>query len=37
VLTTPDLWHGITYHQDKADFEQAVQELKNKGVYPQDF
>ena len=37
VLTTPDLWHGITYHQDKADFEQAVQELKNEGVYPQDF
>ena len=37
VLTTPDLWHGITYHQDKANFEQAVQELKNKGVYPQDF
>ena len=37
VLTTPDLWHGITYHQDKADFEQAVQERKNKGVYPQDF
>ena len=36
VLTTPDLWHGITYHQDKANFEQAVQELKNKGVYPQD-
>ena len=32
VLTTPDLWHGITYHQDKADFEPAVQELKNKGV-----
>ena len=37
VLTTLDLWHGITYHQDKANFEQAVQELKNKGVYPQDF
>lgn len=37
VLTTPDIWHGITYQQDKADFEQAVQELKNKGVYPQDF
>ncbi len=37
VLPTHDQWHGITYHEDKEDFSKAVQQLKDDGVYPQDF
>ena len=36
VLRSEDRWYGVTYHEDKAFVEQAVRELKAKGVYPQE-
>lgn len=35
VLHSPDRWYGVTYHEDKAFVEQAVRDLKAKGVYPE--
>ena len=36
VLRSEDRWYGVTYHEDKAFVEQAIRELKAKGVYPQE-
>lgn len=37
VLTSPDVWHGVTYAEDKPDVVKAMQELKNQGLYPEEF
>ena len=37
VLTTHDVWHGVTYAEDKRDVMEAMQELKEQGVYPEEF
>ncbi|NCA98502.1 MAG: nucleotidyltransferase [Clostridia bacterium] len=35
VLSTPDLWHGMTYPEDKALIAEAMQAMKDKGLYPE--
>ena len=37
VLTTHDVWHGVTYAEDKQGVVDAMQDLKDKGVYPEEF
>ena len=37
VIENEDVWHGVTYKEDKADVVEAFKELQNKGVYPQSF
>ena len=34
VLRTPDRWHGVTYHEDKAEVVTCMKELVATGVYP---
>ncbi len=34
VLTVHDVWHGVTYSQDKEDVVEAMRKLKEDGVYP---
>lgn len=34
VLPTPDVWHGVTYKEDKPQVMAAIGELKSKGLYP---
>ncbi len=34
VLKSADKWYGVTYKEDKPVVEQAVQEMKEKGIYP---
>ena len=35
VLESEDKWYGVTYKEDKPVVEQAIQSLKDAGVYPQ--
>ena len=35
VLTVHDVWHGVTYAEDKQEVVDAMQALKEAGVYPQ--
>ena len=35
VLESEDKWYGVTYKEDKPVVENAIQELKDAGVYPQ--
>lgn len=35
VLKSPDQWHGVTYKEDRAAVERAIQEMKNAGRYPE--
>lgn len=37
VLTTPDVWHGVTYQQDKAAVVAAMRKLREEGDYPEQF
>lgn len=37
VLTTHDVWHGVTYAEDKQDVMEAMRQLKEQGVYPEKF
>ena len=37
VLTTHDVWHGVTYSEDKQGVMQAMKELKEQGIYPEEF
>ena len=37
VMTTPDVWHGVTYAQDKQSVVDAMQKLREEGVYPKEF
>lgn len=34
VLPTPDIWHGVTYKEDKPNVMAAIQKLKSDGMYP---
>ena len=34
VLTVHDVWHGVTYSQDKQDVVDAMRKLRKDGVYP---
>lgn len=34
VLKSQDKWYGVTYREDKEKVEQAIQKLKDDGVYP---
>ena len=36
VETSPDRWHGVTYKEDKPAVMEAVRELKEQGLYPED-
>lgn len=35
VLKSHDQWHGVTYQEDKPVVAAAIQELKEKGLYPE--
>ncbi|MCR5507712.1 MAG: nucleotidyltransferase [Lachnospiraceae bacterium] len=35
VLKSSDRWFGVTYKEDKPFVEQSIQQLKDKGVYPE--
>lgn len=37
VLTTHDVWHGVTYAEDKQGVMDAMRSLKEQGVYPEEF
>lgn len=34
VLKTPDVWHGVTYKEDKPQVMEAIGKLKADGLYP---
>ncbi|MCR5798829.1 MAG: nucleotidyltransferase [Lachnospiraceae bacterium] len=34
MLPTPDVWHGVTYKEDKPLVSAAIKDLKSKGEYP---
>ena len=34
VLTVHDVWHGVTYAEDKQEVVEAMRKLKAEGVYP---
>ena len=36
VLTSQDKWYGVTYKEDKAVVMEAMQNMKNEGIYPQE-
>ncbi|MCD8397298.1 MAG: nucleotidyltransferase [Lachnospiraceae bacterium] len=35
VMKTPDKWFGVTYKEDKPSLMQAIQKMKDDGLYPQ--
>ncbi|MEG1459620.1 MAG: sugar phosphate nucleotidyltransferase, partial [Acetivibrio sp.] len=35
VQKSLDKWYGVTYHEDKEAVMQAIQQLKDKGLYPE--
>lgn len=37
VLTTKDVWHGVTYQEDKKDVTEAMKALREAGKYPEKF
>lgn len=37
VLHTPDKWYGVTYKEDKPVVMEAMQKMKEQGVYPAEF
>ena len=36
VLKSMDKWYGVTYKEDKPVVVQAIQKLKDEGLYPQN-
>jgi len=36
VLPCEETWHGVTYREDLPSVQQAVAELKRRGVYPRE-
>ena len=34
VLTSHDRWYGVTYKEDKEDVKNALEAMKDKGMYP---
>ena len=37
VLTSADKWYGVTYKEDKPVVMAAIQDMKDKGLYPERF
>ena len=37
VLKSFDRWYGVTYKEDKKNVMDAVRQMKDEGLYPQDF
>ena len=37
VLVSKDQWYGVTYSEDKQNVMDALQTLKDQGIYPEDF
>lgn len=37
VLTSQDKWYGVTYKEDKEMVVKAISELKDQGLYPENF
>ena len=35
VLKTPDVWHGVTYKEDKPYVVESIKKLKDAGEYPE--
>ena len=35
VLSSSDRWFGVTYKEDKENVKKSIQDLKNKGIYPE--
>lgn len=35
VITSHDKWYGVTYKEDKEDVKDALQAMKDKGMYPE--
>lgn len=35
VLSSPDRWYGVTYKEDKETVANALQSMKDKGLYPE--
>ena len=35
VLSSPDRWFGVTYREDKETVTNALQSMKDKGLYPE--
>ena len=35
VLNTPDRWYGVTYKEDKQMVMDAIQGMKDRGIYPE--
>ncbi|MCD7834382.1 MAG: nucleotidyltransferase [Lachnospiraceae bacterium] len=35
VMRTPDKWYGVTYKEDKPALMEAIQKMKDGGLYPQ--
>ena len=34
VLNSADRWYGVTYKEDKEDVKNALESMKDKGMYP---
>ena len=34
-MTSPDKWYGVTYKEDKEDVQNALQAMKDRGMYPE--
>ena len=37
VLKTNDAWHGVTYPQDLPDVVASLKQLRESGLYPEEF
>ena len=35
VLTSRDRWYGVTYKEDREDVKNALESMKDKGMYPE--
>lgn len=36
MLPTSDVWHGVTYKEDKPQIAKAIADMKNSGIYPEN-
>jgi len=36
LLHTADVWHGVTYKEDLPALKQALENMRNKGIYPEN-
>jgi len=35
ILKSSERWHGVTYKEDREDVVDALQAMKDKGLYPE--